>query len=50
MAVAFLVIFIALVFEFMNGFNDRANSIATPVCNIFVTFPSPELHNGPRDF
>ena len=31
MALALLVIFIALVFEFMNGFNDCANSIATSV-------------------
>jgi len=31
MALALLVVFIALVFEFMNGFNDCANSIATSV-------------------
>ncbi|HXT13224.1 MAG TPA: inorganic phosphate transporter [Candidatus Angelobacter sp.] len=37
MALAFLVIFVALVFEYINGFHDTANSIATVVSTKVLT-------------
>ena len=46
LGIIFLVIFIALVFEYINGFHDTANSIATVVGTKVLTPRQAIMHGG----